>query len=399
MKVVFLSNYFNHHQKPISDVLSKICDYYFIATDTISNDRISLGYEKLSAQYVVDMTEEKTDVQFIEQLVCNADVVIAGSTPEYLLRKRKQSGKLIFRYSERPVKGEKQCFRYIARLLKWNLKNTPRKNIYLLSASAYAPYEYGKFLLFRGRAFKWGYFTEVKKYSKGYKTLECRKKTNSILWVARMITLKHPEAVINVAERLVSEGYSFTVNMVGKGSLEGEISALVSEKKLDDTVFLKGAMRPEDVRSEMERSEIFLFTSDINEGWGAVLNEAMNSGCAVIASHEIGAVPYLIQNGKNGFVYRDGDLDDLYLKTKKLLDDNELRCRLAKGAYKTMVDEWTPQNAAERLINVSESILSGNRHPDLYSTGPCSKAEIIRDDWFEHEIKNNKKNNCSFTCE
>jgi hypothetical protein len=37
-------------------------------------------------------------------------------------------------------------------------------------------------------------------------------------------------------------------------------------------------MPPEEVRVHMEQSNIYLFTSDFGEGWGAVLNEAMNSG-------------------------------------------------------------------------------------------------------------------------
>ena len=38
----------------------------------------------------------------------------------------------------------------------------------------------------------------------------------------------------------------------------------------------------------------------IQEGWGAVVNEAMNSGCAVVADHMIGAAPWLIRQGENG---------------------------------------------------------------------------------------------------
>ena len=45
----------------------------------------------------------------------------------------------------------------------------------------------------------------------------------------------------------------------------------------------------------MEESEIYLVTSDRKEGWGAVVNEAMNSGCAVVADHMIGAAPWMIR--------------------------------------------------------------------------------------------------------
>ena len=65
-------------------------------------------------------------------------------------------------------------------------------------------------------------------------------------------------------------------------------------------------MSPEKVRSVMEKSHIFVFTSSHLEGWGAVVNEAMNSGCAVVANVQAGAVPYLIEQGVNGIAYPRG---------------------------------------------------------------------------------------------
>lgn len=46
MTVVFLSNYFNHHQKPFSDAMyARLGDgYTFIETGTMSAERKSLGY-------------------------------------------------------------------------------------------------------------------------------------------------------------------------------------------------------------------------------------------------------------------------------------------------------------------------------------------------------------------
>ena len=42
----------------------------------------------------------------------------------------------------------------------------------------------------------------------------------------------------------------------------------------------------------------------------------MNSACVPIASHSIGSTPYLIDNGVNGFIYQDGNEEDLYSKIK-----------------------------------------------------------------------------------
>ena len=82
---------------------------------------------------------------------------------------------------------------------------------------------------------------------------------------------------------------------------------MIRSKGVEDCVEMLGAMSPDEVRAYMERADVFLFTSDFNEGWGAVLNESMNSGCAVVASHAIGSVPFLIKDGVNGLIYENGN--------------------------------------------------------------------------------------------
>ena len=128
----------------------------------------------------------------------------------------------------------------------------------------------------------------------------------------------------------------------------------------------------------MEQSEIYLFTSDRQEGWGAVLNESMNSACAVVANSAIGSVPFLIDDGRNGYVYKDGDIDALYEKTKKLLDNVDERKRLARNAYLTMANEWDAENAAKKFLVLCERMLAGEYKPFPFEAGVCSKAEILK---------------------
>ena len=44
MKISFVSNYFNHHQKFLSDALMRWSDYSFIATTEMRKEREQLGY-------------------------------------------------------------------------------------------------------------------------------------------------------------------------------------------------------------------------------------------------------------------------------------------------------------------------------------------------------------------
>lgn len=382
MKVVFISNYLNHHQLPFSMAMvqNPEIEYKFIATTPTPEFRRKLGYHDMNRMYdfVICSYDNLESYNKALELCYNADVAIFGSAPGAFIKKRLKEGKLTFKYSERIDKINPKFYKRIPRNIKLFLKNGFYKNYYLLCASAYTAVDYAKSLTFINKTYKWGYFPEVKKYNDINEVIE-NKKNNTLLWAGRLIDWKHTELAIEVAKRLKQEGYNFTLNIIGTGDMEEEFKSLVVKYGLEDSVNMLGSMSPEKVREYMESSQIFLFTSDRQEGWGAVLNESMNSGCAVVASSAIGSVPFLLKNGQNGFVYRDGDLDDLYNKTKYLLDNPEVAKQFGKEAYKTLCDEWNAETAANRLIRLAKEILNGNKKPNVFKDGVCSKAEIIND--------------------
>ena len=385
MKIAFVTNFYNHHQKPLADALySKVGDdYYLIETSPITEERLKMGWggeEKPS--YVLQNYPDEASKTRCQKIIDTADVVIIGSAPYSLLTTRLKKGLLTFMYTERLYKTGIPYLKmplYFLRALKKYIKF---KNFYVLCASAYTPLDFSRTLSFVGKTYKWAYFTEVKKYESVDGVISA-KDGNSILWVSRFIPLKHPEHVIEVAKRLKDDGYDFKLNMIGNGVLEDSTRELIEKEELQDCVKMLGAMKPEQVRMHMEKSEIFLFTSDKNEGWGAVMNESMNSACAVVANSAIGSVPFLIEDGENGYMYKDGDVDGLYNRVKQLLDDAENRKRIAKNAYSTMVDAWNAENAAKRFISLCEKMLSGEYKPFPYESGPCSKARILKDNWMK----------------
>lgn len=390
MNVVFLSNYFTHHQQPFSDEMFRFFndDYRFISTDEMTSERVKLGWEISDLpQYVISKKEFLRDLTSYQNIINTADIAIAGSASYSYIESRMKSGKLFFYYSERLFKKGCSILQYIPRFIKWNFMVKKNQPVFLLCASAYAANDYAKIGLFKKKCFKWGYFPKTFLYENIDFLIKSKKKT-SILWVSRFIDWKHPEVPIEIAKRLKRDGYSFTLKLIGNGVLEEKIKQDIINSDLSDFVHVLGSMKPEQVREHMVQSGIFLFTSDRNEGWGAVLNESMNSGCAVVASHAIGSVPFLIKDGKNGLIYESGNLDMLYEKIKYLLDHPEEQRDLGAAAYQTIVTEWNAAVAAERFVALCEALQNGEKYPDLFESGPCSHAEIIKDDW----IKNSKNN-------
>ena len=369
MKIVFISNYFTHHQKPLSDALAERCDYTFVSTTEMTAERKNMGWgAEADPAYVRSYLKEP---EAVSKVIEQADVVIAGNAPAKLIQSCQRRNQPVLRYSERPLKKGLEPLKFLPRFFKWHCQNPPWRKVYMLCASAFTAGDYAKFGLFRGKSFRWGYFPQVKHYE-DVSALMAGKEKNTILWAGRFLEWKHPDDAIRVAERLKSEGMNFRLNLIGSGPMEDTMGRMIREEGLQDCVRLLGTMRPEEVRSHMERAGIFLMTSDRREGWGAVVNEAMNSGCGVVVSDAIGSAGYLIRDGENGCVYRSGNVDALYEKVKMLLDDPEKTRGMGLEAYRTITELWNGEVAAQRVITLAQKILDGEKNLNLFPDGPGS---------------------------
>ena len=381
--VVFVSNFFNHHQRPFCDAMYALLGdgYRFLETEHISQERLAMGWgERDLPSYVIPVDSFKEQRDKVQELIDQADAVIFGSAPGELLANRIRQDKMIFRYSERPLKV-KEPWKYPVRLFTWRRALPQKKHTYMLCASAYTAADFALFGLFHNKCYKWGYFPEVKKYD--IADLMSRKLSAittgwkhpkvSILWAGRLMGLKHPDASIKAAYELKKKGYSFQLDIIGNGEMEHQLKNMIQKMDLSDCVKMLGAMSPAQVREHMEKADIFLFTSDRNEGWGAVLNESMNSGCAVVASDAIGSVPFLIKDGENGIVYHRGSQRALNRAVENLIQNPSLRWKFGIEAYKTLRDTWNAEVAAKRLFKLAQEISYGNVSP--FKDGPCSIAK------------------------
>ena len=379
MKLTFLTNFVNHHQIPLADEFYKFLgdEYTYVAFETLPLWLKKGGYQEIERPYVLRVYEDSSALHRVEELVMSSDVVIIGAASNKYFLERIKAGKMTFRYSERWFKS-RPCFlsgyRAWMNFYKYHIRFKD-KPLYMLSASAYTANDVYAIGAYKNKCYKWGYFTAVPKNRSVEKEERDAITTDSvphIMWCSRFLKWKHPELPVYLAARLKSGGYKFVLNMYGGGEELESTKALAKELNVEDVIFFCGNFPNQEILAAMRRHQIFLFTSDKNEGWGAVLNEAMSNGCAVVASNRIGATPFLIKEGENGLIFESENLDSLFLKVKTLLDDKSLCDKLANNAYKTMSELWNPQNAAQRFIQLVEVLKNGGDTP--FVDGPCSKA-------------------------
>lgn len=370
MKITFISGYLNHHQLPIClEMIKNGIDFKFVATETVSEKRLQLGYDDMNKKYdfVVRAYEDEEEAF---RLGLDSDIVIIGGADRKYIKERLKEKKLTFRYSERIYKEGFNLRTWLAVIKNYAFFE---RHVYLLCASAYAAYDYNLSFAYRNKTIKWGYFPEI--YDINIEALLKQKQKNrqvEILWVGRFIDWKHPEKAVLIAKRLKEENYDFSLKMIGIGEEYDTIKKMIVDYELQDCVKLMGSVNNKEVRKYMEQANIYLFTSDYNEGWGAVLNESMNSGCAIVASQAIGSVPFLIKNNYNGFIYDNDNFDDLYSKVKIIINDKKLAYSFGKRAYETVFKTWNAKNAVNCFLKLIKKIEKKNAITE--KDGPCSIA-------------------------
>lgn len=377
MKLIFLTNYVNHHQIPVADEFYKLLgdDYVYVAMEKLPDWLKKGGYSEIDRPYILRPYESKELLSKVQKMADNADIVIIGSAPEYLVKNRLQANKITFHYSERWFK--KGYYRLLSPRALWHYLNYHskyrNKRSYMLCASAYTASDVSKVYAYPNKCFKWGYFTKVEDFDFETSCVSKRGSRAHLMWCARFLALKHPELPIQVAKKLKDKGYDFVLDMYGSGVEFDKIKLLANTLNVMDVVSFKGNIPNDEILQEMRKHNIFLFTSDRNEGWGAVTNEAMSNGCTFVGSDKIGAVPFLVKDGENGLIFKSGDVESLTSKVMYLLDHPTECERMARNAYYTMRNVWSPKNAAQNFISLCQA-LEKNQFNVMFE-GPCSVAK------------------------
>jgi len=361
-------------------------DFVFIQTEPMEQERLRMGWKEQEGTELPYLRLYYREPEACGRLIADSRVVFFGGTDdESYIQGRLEEKKPVIRYSERLYKtGQWRAISPRGLKKKYQDHTRYRRDpVYLLCAGAYVASDFSIVRAYPGKMRKWGYFPETRRYN--LDALMAGKEQGKILWAARFLDWKHPELAVGTAAWLKKNGCHFHLDMIGSGEMEQKVAQMIEEYGLQDSITLRGACSPEKVRDMMEKADIFLATSDRMEGWGAVVNEAMNSGCAVVGSHMMGAVPFLIEHGKNGLIYQDGKEKTLYHMVQRLLEDREFCMTLGRRGAETILKEWNAETAAGRLLGLcirlnflqEEEVKGGLRWKKQPKSGPCSGAYIL----------------------
>lgn len=378
MKIAIFSVVLNIHQVNIADELYELTGHSFVFVELEKSVGLNNkgGSEDFSTRpYLLQSWRDVDSENKAMEIARNAEVVIFGGymALKYQIERLKED-RLTFEMGERWFKHWQSFFS--PRLLKniWNYHIRGWKNcpLYKLCSSAYCANDQYLLQTFKRRCYKWGYFTKVEDINIEDMINLKPQDRPALMWCARFLDWKHPEMVVKLAHHLKENNYDVQIDMYGTGVEMPKVKSMANALGVEEMVVFKGSVPNAEIISAMQKHDIFLFTSDRNEGWGAVLNEAMSNGCTVVASNAIGSVPFLVKDGENGLIYKSRSVESLYEKVEFLLRHPDERRKMANRAYSTMRDVWSPRQAAVNLLSLIDNLQKGK--DSSIKEGPCSKA-------------------------
>jgi len=148
------------------------------------------------------------------------------------------------------------------------------------------------------------------------------------LTVGRLVPVKNIALQIEALREVLNKYPQAELWIVGDGPELNKLKALCQRLNVENNVSFLGYQ--ENVDSFYDQADVFLLTSN-SEGWGMAVVEAASHGLPIIMT-DVGLAGEVIINNESGLVIPVGDKQGLVQAMLKLIEDNELRSKLASGA-------------------------------------------------------------------
>jgi glycosyltransferase involved in cell wall biosynthesis len=160
-----------------------------------------------------------------------------------------------------------------------------------------------------------------------------------ILFASKLQTRKLCSDLVEAYARFLEEAEAQPyLLIVGDGEERAALQRQVAARGLTGVRFC-GFRNQSEMPRYLEIADVFVLPAR-HEPWGLIVNEAMNAGCAIIVSDDVGAQPDLVTDGVEGCVYPVGDVDALTHALQRILATPGTAAEMGRRALER-VNHWS----------------------------------------------------------
>ncbi len=172
------------------------------------------------------------------------------------------------------------------------------------------------------------------------------------LYLGRLSAEKGLWTLIRAFEQLPETELRIT----GTGPMEPEIRSYVRERKLSN-ISLVGFRRGDEKWQLLENCRFGFVPSECYENFPVVALECYAASKPVIASN-MGGLPYIVEDGKSGFLFEPHNADDLAAKVRQLNSNPALARSMGERGRHLAETKYGPEEGYDRLMTIFEKVLS-----------------------------------------
>lgn len=173
---------------------------------------------------------------------------------------------------------------------------------------------------------------------------------NLIVAVTRFTDQKRVDYLIKAFALVCETNNDARLEIYGQGDLRPEIDKLIERFGLGDRVAIYRPVLQKELREVYNQAAIVVLNS-YQEGFGLALSEAMLCGTAVIGSSS-GGITDIIEHESRGLLVPIDDLPALAEAIKRLLNDTELRGKLARDGQKFASENYASMAMAKKYADI-----------------------------------------------
>ena len=376
LTIAFCTNIWNHYQGSLCTEFARLLGenrFNMCLFEAVHDERLQLGWpvDIPDCTWIAGPPRCADELERLTRIVCEADVAVLGACPDEVQAARVATGKLTFVTSERLWKKAFASWRMLnpryARGVRRCKAIANRPNVHYLPIGAYATGDVRRIGAYGDRLWTWAYFAEIASNAPQARINQ----EPRILWVGRLLRWKRVDLLLKAVARVAREPALGGLDVVGCGPDKSRLLRLARRLDLEGKCVFHDPVPPNQARALMRQADIYVLPSDRHEGWGVVANEAMSEGAVLVANEQAGAARMLVDHGRTGFLFADGDVRGLAGILSSLLADSSLREAVRQAAWLEIQRLWHPRVGAERLLGLSQGLLGLAPMP-RYTEGPCS---------------------------
>lgn len=160
--------------------------------------------------------------------------------------------------------------------------------------------------------------------------------------------------LIKATEKLIRKGYDIELNIYGEEADAGyaeKMRRCIEQNSLQKRVFMHGHLPYEQMLQKYEENDIFVLPS-YKEPAAYSIVEALCKALPVICSDQNGTQSY-IKPGKNGYIFKAKQLNDLVEKTETLIQKKDSP-EIIDGVRESAERNHRPEKFAEALLKIKK---------------------------------------------